>query len=146
MAAYREHADEQLTALLCASASRGSWGGVALAPTLSANAGEPIAALTRAAIRPRHARSFWRHSPATEAGLRSSRGCRLAVGLGEAPLLRQATFSLWDDSQSLEAYARHGAHQAASAGARREGWFSESMFARLVPLQMQGRWHGQNFG
>lgn len=144
--AYREHAGEQLTALMRASASRGSWGGVELAATTSAPAGQPLAALTRASIRVRHARRFWSQSPATEASLRQSPGCRLAVGLGEAPLLRQATFSLWDDAQAMDGYARQGAHQRAIQGAWREGWFSESMFLRLVPLQLQGRWHGRSYG
>lgn len=144
--AYREHAGEQLSAVMRASASRGSWGGVELAATASAQPGRPLAALTRASIRVRHARRFWSQSPATESSLRQSPGCRLAVGLGEAPLLRQATFSLWDDLDAMDGYARQGAHQRAAQGAWREGWFSESMFLRLVPLHLQGRWHGQVFG
>jgi spheroidene monooxygenase len=67
------------------------------------------------------------------------------VGLGEAPLLRQATFSLWDSAQAMDAYARQGAHAAAIHGALREGWFSESMFVRFAPLSIEGRWHGKTF-
>ena len=64
---------------------------------------------------------------------------------GEAPLLRQATFSLWDDAQAMDAYARSGAHQQAIQGAHREGWFSESMFVRFAPLSIEGTWHGHSF-
>jgi hypothetical protein len=68
------------------------------------------------------------------------------VGLGEAPLLRQATFSLWDDQAAMDAYARQGAHAGALAGAWREGWFSEWMFVRFAPIAIEGQWHGRRFG
>jgi hypothetical protein len=143
--AYRDHARELLVALLRATSCRGSWSGASLAVTAAAQADVPMAALTRASIRLRHAAAFWRHAPATHDGIARAAGCRLAVGLGEAPLLRQATFSLWDNAQSMEAYARSGAHQAAIAGAYRQGWFSESMFVRFAPISIEGRWHGKTF-
>ncbi len=142
----RERADECLLAVLRAVSSRGSWGGVSMAPTASIAAGQPLASLTRAAIRPRHAAQFWRHSPPAQASLEQAAGCRLAVGLGEAPLLRQATFSLWDNGAAMDAYARQGAHLAAIHGAVKNGWFSESMFVRFLPLHLQGRWQGQDRG
>ncbi len=145
--ARREHADDCLMLLCRASASRGSWGGHTLAVTAPAAApGQPIASLTRASIRLRHARAFWRHTPAAQAALDAAPGCRLAVGLGEAPLLRQATFSLWDDAASMEAFSRRGAHRQASADASGRNWFSESMFVRLVPIAIEGTWHGRTFG
>ena len=98
-----------------------------------------MAALTRASIRLRHAARFWRHAPATHDGIARAEGCRLAVGLGEAPLLRQATFSLWDNAQAMDAYARSGAHLAAIQGAYRQGWFSESMFVRFAPIEIERR-------
>lgn len=145
--ARREHAQETLLMLCRASASRGSWGGHAMAVTAPpAAAGQPVASLTRASIRLRHARAFWRHTPAAQAALEAAAGCRLAVGLGEAPLLRQATFSLWDDAAAMEAFARRGAHRQASADAMGRHWFSESMFVRLVPIAVEGTWHGRHFG
>jgi len=143
--AYRAHAGESLTLLLRATASRGSWSGATLAQSAAAEPGAPMAALTRAAIRPRHAARFWRHAPATHEALARAPGCRLAVGLGEAPLLRQATFSLWDGAAAMDAYARSGAHQAAIAGAYREGWFGESMFVRFAPVSIEGQWHGRQY-
>ena len=106
----------------------------------------PVAALTRASINPRHALAFWRLSPPAEAALAQAPGCRLAAGLGEAPLLRQATFSLWDSAAHMDAYARGGAHQAAIRAAYGGGYFSESMFVRFVPLSIQGRWKGVRHG
>lgn len=139
----RERARESWLGLMRATSARGSWGGVGLAPSAEPRAGVPVAALTRAAIRPRWAPRFWRHSPPAQVALAAAAGCRLAVGLGEAPLLRQATFSLWDDQAAMDAYARGGAHAAAIRGAWREGWFSESMFARLELVASDGQWHGR---
>jgi hypothetical protein len=78
--------------------------------------------------------------------LEAAEGCRLAVGLGEAPLLRQATFSIWDSVEAMNAYARQGAHQAAIEASMRGAYFSESMFVRFVPSQLQGRWMGRALG
>lgn len=143
--AYHQRAEELLVATARATSCRGSWSGATLAVTAQARPGERCAALTRAAIRPLAAARFWRHAPATGRGIAEAEGCQLAAGLGEAPLLRQATFSLWDDSAAMDAYARRGAHQSAIAGAWREGWFAESMFVRLQPLRVEGRWHGRTF-
>jgi hypothetical protein len=144
--AYRDHACESLCALLRATSCRGAWGGASLAVTAQPQADAPMAALTRASIRLRHAARFWQHAPATHDGIARAEGCRLAVGLGEAPLLRQATFSLWDNAQAMDAYARSGAHLTAIQGAYQQGWFSESMFVRFAPIEISGEWHGKRYG
>jgi hypothetical protein len=146
MRAYRDRARESLLALLRATSCRGSWSGASLAVTAPAQDNMPMATLTRASIRLRHAARFWQHAPATHDGIARAEGCRLAVGLGEAPLLRQATFSLWDNAQAMANYARSGAHLAAIQGAWQHGWFSESMFVRFAPLSIEGQWHGKTYG
>lgn len=146
LAAYRDHAAEWATVVLRATASRGSWSGAAMEVTAKAPTQGPMAALTRASIRPRHAFEFWRHSPPAQAALAHSPGCHLAVGLGEAPLLRQATFSLWSGADAMSAYARHGAHGQAARASLQGGWFSETMFVRFAPLAMAGRWKGCDLG
>ena len=145
-AAYRAQAREWLVARLRATSSRGSWGGMGIGVSAAADPAAPVAALTRGSIRVRRALAFWRHSPASEAGLARAAGCRLAVGLGEAPVLRQATFSLWDDSAAMEAYARSGAHREAARAAQAEGHFSESMFVRFLPQRLEGQWQGRRHG
>jgi spheroidene monooxygenase len=145
--AWRERAAEICIAVLRTSAARGRWAGQGLTVTARSDAGTgPVAALTRASIRPSRVFAFWRHAPPSEAALAQAPGCRLAVGLGEAPLLRQATFSLWDDAQAMEAYARGPAHGAAIRAAYGRECFSESLFARFVPLSLQGRWMGRAYG
>ena len=145
MAAYRRHAREFFQVKLKAYACRGAWAGMALPLSADKPATGVVAALTRASIRPTAALPFWRHAPPSEAALSGAQGCRLAAGLGEAPLFRQATFTLWDNADCMDAYARSGAHLAAIKAAQAHGFFSESMFVRFVPLEAQGVWKGQRF-
>lgn len=144
--AYRRRSRECCVMKLRATSSRGSWSGHQIGVTAQAPTQGPVLSLTRASIRPRRAGAFWRQSPTSEASLERAEGCRLAVGLGEAPLLRQATFSLWHNQAAMDAYARSGAHLAAIHAAYDGRYFSESMFVRFVPLSISGQWKGVSHG
>jgi spheroidene monooxygenase len=146
VAEYHQRALDFVIVKLRATSSRGAWSGRTLTPTAAVPRTGPVAALTRASIRPGRAIHFWRHSPLSERALSHAAGCHLAVGLGEAPVLRQATFSLWDSQAAMDAYARSGAHLDAIRAAQAGGWFSESMFVRFVPVLMQGQWQGRRYG
>jgi len=141
VAGWRDRAAQWLTVLLQPTASRGSWSGHGLAP-VEADSGPnaPVASLTRASIRAHQARRFWSLSPAAEDSLAQAPGCLLAVGLGEAPLLRQATFSLWRNQSAMDAYARSGAHLEAIKQAYSQRFFSESMFTRFQVVEVDGDW------
>ena len=149
--AYRARSTELCVLKLRAWSSRGRWSGHALAPSAAppdaAHRGAmPVVALTRASIHWHRAMAFWRMAPPAQAALAKAPGCLLAVGLGEAPLLRQATFSLWESVAAMDAYARSGAHLDAIRAAAREGYFTESMFVRFVPVAMHGCWKGAVYG
>jgi spheroidene monooxygenase len=146
----RERARESWTGILSVTASRGSWDGQVWGTTPAsvlgayASAGQAesgaIAALTRASIRPAKTATFWRMAPAAQSELDHAPGCEIAAGLGEAPLLRQCTFSVWQDTASMLAYSMNGAHRKAVDLAHSKGYFSESMFVRMRVLQHQGQW------
>jgi len=145
---YRQRSDEFCAIKLRAWSCRGSWDGTELAPSARApraNASGPIAALTRASIQLHKAPAFWRLAPPTQTALETASGCQLAVGLGEAPFLRQATFTIWDDVASMDAYARSGAHLNSIQAAHEQQFFSESMFVRFIPLSIEGTWRGQTY-
>lgn len=144
--AWRSRARECFSIKLRAYASRGAWSGASLAVSALQPTRGPVASLTRASIRPSRAAAFWRMQPAAERSLAGAAGVQLAAGVGEAPLLRQATFSIWDDVAAMDRYARSGAHQAAIQAAGRGQFFSESMFVRFVPYEPQGSWKGQPLG
>ena len=141
--AYRERSHDFFLAALQTWSCRGTWDAQSLQVNVREPLQGPVAALTRASIRVRKAHSFWRHAPPSQTALENASGCQLAVGLGEIPYLRQATFSIWDSVADMNAYARSGAHLQAIQAAIHKDYFSESMFARFVPLQLQGQWQGR---
>ena len=143
---YARRSREFCTAKLRAYSCKGSWAGRSIEVTATAPVSGPIATLTRASIKPSAARRFWRMQPASEVSLNQAAGCLLATGVGEAPFFRQATFSLWTGVDAMNAYARTGAHLAAIQAAHAGQYFSESMFARFVPLALSGSWRGQQYG
>lgn len=145
---FRAHAAEFFSVRLRATSTRGSWSGMKPFEGADAASGDgtaaPVAALTRASIRPGKALRFWRHAPPAEVSLGHAPGCLLAVGLGEAPVLRQATFSIWKNAAAMDAYARRGAHQDAIRASAAGSFFTESMFVRFTPYDAQGLWHGSS--
>jgi spheroidene monooxygenase len=158
--AYRERAREYWTGLMAVGSSRGLWDGQAWdatpacesdvatpgAATATQRSAPVLATLTRASIRAASAMSFWRYAPAAQESLGQAQGCLLAMGLGEAPLVRQCTFSLWRDEKSMHDYARQDAHQQAIQAAYKHNFFTESMFVRMRVLEMQGVWLGRAIG
>lgn len=149
---YREHSREFCQGLLAITDARGSWDGQAwgLTPPDALQdrypdhvEGEPMAALTRASIKFSKAVTFWRYAPPAQDSLLQADGCQLAMGLGEAPMVRQCTMSVWRDNKAMDAYARQGAHQKAIQAAYRHDFFSESMFIRMRLLELHGLWKGQ---
>lgn len=140
---YQERSDEFCCALLKTWSCRGSWDGQSLNVCAAQPIRGPVAALTRASIKLAKAPAFWKHAPPSQNALADAKGCQLAVGLGEAPFVRQATFSIWDSVSDMNAYARSGSHLEAIQAAAENDYFSESMFARFVPLQVQGQWQGK---
>ncbi len=144
---------ESYTLTLRPTRWHGQWRGEALfGPPATAAQVEPgqvgtgqIAVLTRAAIRPARLAAFWRSVPAAQANLQAQPGLLAALGLGEVPLLDQATFSVWQDTASMRAYAYQGAgHREAIARSRRGHWLSEELFVRFAVLSGSGSWDGRD--
>ncbi|NBQ91005.1 MAG: spheroidene monooxygenase [Betaproteobacteria bacterium] len=125
-----------------AFSSRGRWSGHEIRASAAAPVDEPVVSLTRASIRWSQTLRFWRMAPPAEAALAHAGGCTLSVGLGEAPVFRQATLSVWDSVTSMNAYARSGAHQQAIRAAYDGRHFSESMFVRWRLLAQGDRHAG----
>jgi hypothetical protein len=81
--------------------------------------------------------TFWRAVPPVSAELHRADGLRLAVGIGEAPVGLQGTFSLWDSHDALTGFAhRRAAHVEAIRRTAEVGWYAEELFARLAVLDV----------
>ncbi|TYK43142.1 spheroidene monooxygenase [Actinomadura decatromicini] len=160
-ARWRDEAVESWHVRLVPLASRGAWGGHD--PLAGAAPGPPapppappqgpphgpphgpVAVLTRASIRPRRLPAFYRSIPDVDRLLRRQDACIASIGVGEWPLARQATFSLWDDEQAIARFAyRAAAHRDVIGRVRREAWYSEELFARFSPFGSAGTWDGRD--
>lgn len=129
----------------------GSWRGRSIPEMLRSPAyrgGEsqgPMAMITRADVRPRSWRTFSREARIVDLELQAADGLLAVVGIGEAPILRLGTFSLWRDVTAMSEFARQGPqHQRAVARTRSEHWYGEEMFARFVPFRSTGTWDGRD--
>lgn len=142
---WRAHAAESWTVFLQPFSARGAWARVnPLTDTTDPQAHPgPIAALTRATVKPQHAPAFWKRVPYISARIGADPNVLFKIGIGEVPLLHQVTFSIWPDAARMAEFARHmGPHAAAMKSARDNGWFSEEFYARFHVLGTQGKWSG----
>lgn len=142
-------AHERLDVTMIPLSTRGRWSGHepflpaagAAAPTSTTG---QVASITRARLRPSRARQFWRAVPAVSDDLHAVPGMRLAVGIGEAPIGLQGTFTIWDDESALKEFAhRRGPHVEVMRASRREGWFAEELFARFTVDRVDGTFNGE---
>ncbi|TVP73175.1 MAG: spheroidene monooxygenase [Rhodobacteraceae bacterium] len=141
---WRAKADESCTLFLEPYSARGQWAGVApFAPEGSGPEDGPIAAMTRATVKPAHALRFWGRVPDISAKVGSDPNVIFKIGIGEVPLLHQVTFSVWPDADAMAAFARRGAHAEAIQAVRAQGWFNEELYARFRVSGTQGTWQGR---
>jgi len=98
-----------------------------------------IAAVTRARIVWRKNLIFWRAVPPVTESLHQSPGLLNAIGIGEAPIGLQGTFSVWQDAASLRDFAYKGqAHSEAIRATSANRWYSEELFARFAVIEERG--------
>jgi hypothetical protein len=147
-AAYQQRSTECWTAALAPLQAHGTWDGTQPFGEPAAGGGRPdgpVAVLTRASIRLRRAVRFWQFVEPTSRALAGAEGLQLAIGLGELPLVRQATFSVWESVAAMQQYAyRDVRHREVIQLTRREGWYSEELFARFQVLSSTGTVDGRH--
>jgi len=122
---------------------RGHWAGKTPFAAEGAAPDGPIAAMTRATVKPARALRFWGRVPDISAKVGTDPNVMFKIGIGEVPLLHQVTFSVWPDAASMAAFARRGPHAEAIRAVREEGWFNEELYARFRVAGTQGTWQGR---
>ncbi len=139
---YRTKAAESWTVYLSTESVRGAWSGQT--PFIVSNSPEkgPLAALTRATIKPSILGRFWGRVPDISSVIGKDPNVLFKIGIGEVPWLHQVTFSIWPDAVKMAQFARTGHHAEAIKAVRDEGWFREELYARFHVIGDHGSWNG----
>lgn len=94
--------------------------------------GGPVIAITRARLKWSQSMRFWRSIPPVVLDLHQSPGLIFSIGIGEAPIGLQGTFSLWESAGALRDFAyKNAPHRAVIEDTKRFDWYSEELFARF---------------
>lgn len=142
-ASYTSHSVEQYTLFLKPTSSRGSWSGFSGWEFSDPDPqSKLVAALTRATLKRHYLFKFWSMVPRVSAEHKNYRGLIFTKGVGEIPLMEQATFSVWENTAAMEEFAYRTFHQEAIKITRQRKGFSEEMFTRLKPYRSAGKWNG----
>ena len=144
--AWSDLSHEQASFRLQPLAARGTWSGrTPFGDPVAPRWDGAVAALTRARIKPRHWPTFWRAVPAVSADLHAGGGVLQTLGVGEAPVGLQGTFSIWRDSAALNEFAYgRSPHQEVVRRTAEVGWYAEELFARFAVLESSGTYRGQS--
>ena len=145
-ARWRRLAEEAWRVELRPLAARGRWSGREPFGTPRGGRWEgPVAAVTRARLAVTRSAAFWRAVPPVSLDLAGRPGLRLAVGIGEAPVGLQGTFSLWESPRALRDFAYGGApHRAVVERTGPERWYAEELFARFAVEHAAGSVDGRD--
>jgi|SRR5215218_7651105 len=143
-ARWAELARESYHVRLAPLRAHGAWGGAnPLAGHAPASSDGPVAILTRASVRASRLVRFYRAIDPPARALAASPGLLASVGMGEWPVARQATFSLWRSLDEARGYAyRQDRHAEVVRRTRAERWYAEELFARFTPYGATGTWDG----
>jgi len=136
---WRGNSHSEFRALLDPIASHGQWSKENPFNYSSSKASGEVIAITRARIATFKNAIFWKAVPPVTKSLHDSPGLIAAIGIGEAPLGLQGTFSYWKSSEDLKEFAYKGsAHQEVIAATSRNNWYREELFARFSVRELRG--------
>lgn len=141
-ARYARRASEHWTLYMSTDTVRGAWSGATPFEASPQRGPGPLAALTRATIRPGILARFWGRVPNISRVIGQDPNVIFKMGIGEVPWLHQVTFSIWPDAARMANFARTGPHAEAIRAVRDEGWFREELYARFTLLSDEGTWGG----
>lgn len=144
---YQQHTSEIWTLFLRNISARGLWSGQnPFKQSLAVDSSNELRCIiTRATIRWSKLISFWKYVPTSEEPLKNNKDLIFTKGIGEAPIVQMATFSIWTSATALKAFAYQSKeHQEAIRRTKALNWYREELFARFQPYKSVGTWKGEN--
>ena len=109
----------------------GSWNGINPFINKSSYKEGKIIVLTRARVRLNKLINFFISTSSAAKSINSKKGAEYYKGVGELPIIEQATISRWESEQSMKDYAYSDkSHLKIIHKARKNNWYSEELFVR----------------
>ena len=141
---FQQKSEEHWTVFMKTTMAHGRWDGEMPFQTNSDfKEDQLMGVITRARIYTKQLWQFWRFVPSVSRSVAGKEGLIFGVGIGELPIVQQATFSLWENSKLMKAYAYQSQHHQKVVKKTRElGWYKEELFARFHPYATEGSWQG----
>ena len=95
-----------------------------------------IGIITRATLNKNRLFEFWKSVPQASLAMQNAKGVEWFKGIGEWPFIQQATFSVWDNLDSVKEFAYgKGAHSKIVIKTKKRKWYKEDLFARFEVLR-----------
>jgi len=133
---YANQSDAQYNVLMQCISAHGLWNN--LQPFVSTKdnrllPNQQVGVITRASIRKSLIWKFWQFVPAVSRQIGKNTEVLFSKGIGEVPLVEQATFSIWPNQEAIKKFAYRGENHAAAVKKTRElNWYSEELFVRFA--------------
>jgi len=100
---------------------------------------QQVGVITRASIKKKLMWQFWKFVPEVSKQIGQNREVIFSKGIGEAPLIEQATFSIWPNQDAIKKFAYQGKNHAEAVKKTRQlNWYSEELFARFAIVETFG--------
>ncbi len=136
---WRKNCVDEFRAVIEPISSHGKWAGYEPFESTVKEWDGQVIAITRARIKWVQNLRFWRAVPPVTVSLKAALGLIAAIGIGEAPIGLQGTFSIWESPAALREFAyREPAHIAAIDATAKYKWYSEELFARFAVREIRG--------
>ena len=116
---------------------KGSWNGINPFKNSSLYSGGKIIVITRARVRFNKLINFLINTSLAAKSIKSHNGAEFYKGIGELPIIEQATISIWKNEQQMKDYAYSDKnHLKIINKARKDKWYSEELFVRSNILSL----------
>jgi hypothetical protein len=97
-----------------------------------------IAIITRATLNYSRLLEFWKSVPKASKAIKNASGVIWFKGIGEIPFIQQATFSIWENINSVTDFAyKNKNHADIVKKTRKRNWYKEDLFARFEIVDKQ---------
>jgi heme-degrading monooxygenase HmoA len=120
--------------------SHGKWDGLNpfTGKSLEQDKSKKIAIITRATLNYSRLLEFWKSVPKASKAIKNASGVIWFKGIGEIPFIQQATFSIWENINSVTDFAyKNKNHADIVKKTRKRNWYKEDLFARFEIVDKQ---------